>query len=1404
MVNEMKKRGRKALVQLTALIVFLAFGAGILSGPALAIAGPDKGLDLPAPGTRLSTSAAFTPPLLKALVIDPDNPLMFDFVVDQGDTRLAGEELEAESSKLLKYFLTSLTIPAQDIWVNLSPQEEDRIIPEAFGQTEMGRDLLAQDYLLKQLTASLLYPEEDLGQEFWQRVYEQAYERFGTTEIPVNTFNKVWIMPDKAVVYEHNNTAFVAESRLKVMLERDYLSTSDDRRETIDEGSSDVSLRATAGSAAILSKGREKAYSVERTANQVSLPDPQVSLPDLIGQSMVVDPPAKPEDDTKEEKGDTEDVSLRATAGSAAILHDERGLLRRSTPRNDTNDISQEILREIILPEIEKEVNEGATFAPLRQVYHSLILAAWYKNTLKQSFLTRAYADQNKISGVDGVDEEMKDKIYAAYLAAFQQGVFNMIREEIDPVTQTPIPRKYFSGGIVGEVIPEGVSGQEALSPAQSSTVKAAVGRGDGVYSGRVRLDRTEKVWDLDKVEGGLASMKLALSKVLEQRHQGHTAVMTVGEKRYEVLKDLHGNIKRERYVFLVREVLEDGSKSSPKLLKLYLSSAKLLRKLKGFFRAIKDDAVAQEHVAMMDTDSLRSWHQGEYAMIEGEYLEGRRLDEIMDLGERLEVISEAVEGLVYLQDKHHVAGHGDLIEGNILKPDGRPAKILDWDRVSRKGGPEGHSDRQVQISQVGALLQWVYEGGYDRVNIDIPDELQAIIERAVVFDRKVKHYTSLRELSNDLNAALSTMRSDGRLAALDERVVGQEETTVVSSQVVDLDQDLRNAEDAAGLLLGLSQALNQGPQILKVAEKTYEVLQNLGASARKGRYLYQVRGVGWDGVLQKEKVLKLDLFPRGWEKGVDFFDALQKDPEGQKRVAMMDPSSWRLWNDGRFMLMEGEYVEGRKLDEIESLAEKLEVIAEAIESMAYFQERHNAVYWDVKPEHIIKPEGLPAKLSDWDDVGRGSDPWLVVEVLKSVKKSLLLWALFEGVPDGKVLSAFDIPAEIDSIIKERHESLRELSQDLNAALETLRADGRLAHLDPQGTPSVGIATVSSPLRNKGLERYVHKYTSDYPPLSDDDMRLAVFGVRSNDRTYFNRKNPLKREHHNLDGTGFVVGEDDRYVYVLTKSGVIGNPQEVVLYRLTAEPQEPAALISREGIPVELMARDRLKNLALLKVRKTKIPQAFKYRVATFLSPQRKPGRMVFKVLGLIPDAKFWYFLNDKSEADGFYEYDNLYVEEDRFTWPGSSGGPVVEKASNFVLGMPTGVEGVTKFFSLRKMLRFLYANKVPNIRIADISADSALRDKLSSAVLDVDRTEANYETMREGYDFQVSSPGGIDFNPDKINVEVRRDGAPIAIPAIDPNILESSPINGFTPVIIHLAPATNLPLLLGLPPERF
>ena len=159
----------------------------------------------------------------------------------------------------------------------------------------MGQDMLAQDYLLKQLTASLIYPEKNLGKNFWDKVYAKANEMYGTTQIPVNTFNKVWILPDTAKVYEHKNTVFVVKSHLKVMLDEDYLALSKHANVGVAEGG------------------------------------------------------ASP-----------------ASAG----FYEHAGETRGQDP--NINRLGNQIVRQIILPAIEQEINTGKNFAQLRQIYNSI------------------------------------------------------------------------------------------------------------------------------------------------------------------------------------------------------------------------------------------------------------------------------------------------------------------------------------------------------------------------------------------------------------------------------------------------------------------------------------------------------------------------------------------------------------------------------------------------------------------------------------------------------------------------------------------------------------------------------------------------------------------------------------------------------------------------------------------------------------------------------------------------------------------------------------------------------------------------------------------------------------------------------------------------------------------------
>jgi len=80
---------------------------------------PASVFNLPSPGSMVMPSAGFIPPMLKGMKVDLQRPFQFDFILDSGNAELTQKELKQEANKLIKYFLASLTIPEDDLWVNL-------------------------------------------------------------------------------------------------------------------------------------------------------------------------------------------------------------------------------------------------------------------------------------------------------------------------------------------------------------------------------------------------------------------------------------------------------------------------------------------------------------------------------------------------------------------------------------------------------------------------------------------------------------------------------------------------------------------------------------------------------------------------------------------------------------------------------------------------------------------------------------------------------------------------------------------------------------------------------------------------------------------------------------------------------------------------------------------------------------------------------------------------------------------------------------------------------------------------------------------------------------------------------------------------------------------------------------
>jgi len=126
--------------------------------------------------------------------------------------------------------------------------------------------------------------------------------------------------------------------------------------------------------------------------------------------------------------------------------------------QKELNSYSSELIRELIIPKLTREVNSSRRYSQLRQVYYSLILAQWFKNKSQVKNI-----DNQDLTGLTSKTNWSKDTYYQSYRKSFQQGEYNR-REQVSSVSGLSL-RQYFSGGIVmmdkpvaeWTVIPEGV-----------------------------------------------------------------------------------------------------------------------------------------------------------------------------------------------------------------------------------------------------------------------------------------------------------------------------------------------------------------------------------------------------------------------------------------------------------------------------------------------------------------------------------------------------------------------------------------------------------------------------------------------------------------------------------------------------------------------------------------------------------------------------------------------------------------------------------------------------------------------------------------------------------------------------------------------------------------------------------
>ncbi|MFG2267276.1 hypothetical protein [Streptomyces sp. NPDC048720] len=105
---------------------------------------------------------------------------------------------------------TWLALTPDKFWVNLNPDQPDKVMDATFGKTDAGRVLLEADLMMKHDFAEALNPDKHVeGKRYW----DTAPRRNG---IPCFPGTRFWIEPEPAKVREQDGGIYILDSPMKV------------------------------------------------------------------------------------------------------------------------------------------------------------------------------------------------------------------------------------------------------------------------------------------------------------------------------------------------------------------------------------------------------------------------------------------------------------------------------------------------------------------------------------------------------------------------------------------------------------------------------------------------------------------------------------------------------------------------------------------------------------------------------------------------------------------------------------------------------------------------------------------------------------------------------------------------------------------------------------------------------------------------------------------------------------------------------------------------------------------------------------------------------------------------------------------------------------------------------------
>ncbi|MDD5116610.1 MAG: HEAT repeat domain-containing protein, partial [Candidatus Omnitrophica bacterium] len=113
------------------------------------------------------------------------------------------------------------------------------------------------------------------------------------------------------------------------------------------------------------------------------------------------------------------------------------------------NEYSSQLIKETVIPKLTKEINNAKRYAPLRQVYYSLILAQWFKSRFNGKPGTYSEnIDRKDLANLVSKQPWSKSTYFQEYKQSFENGEYSLKESVFTPFGRTI--RSYFSGGITG------------------------------------------------------------------------------------------------------------------------------------------------------------------------------------------------------------------------------------------------------------------------------------------------------------------------------------------------------------------------------------------------------------------------------------------------------------------------------------------------------------------------------------------------------------------------------------------------------------------------------------------------------------------------------------------------------------------------------------------------------------------------------------------------------------------------------------------------------------------------------------------------------------------------------------------------------------------------------------------